>query len=549
LAFGGHMHTGWVALVGPEIEENLSLRSLAAALARAQVPSRIVRFDDASQLPGLVTQLSATDDPPFLIGLSLAFQWRASDMLGLAVALKEAGSRAHLTAGGHFATFTWRELLTDFPELDSLCRQEADETLVELACAVRDGRDWSHLPGLARREDGVPSLTATRPPPDLARLPWPVRDGDGMRVHGRRIAPLVSSRGCYANCTFCCIAAWHEAATPGKRYRLRPIADVADELAHLHHDLGVDVFVFHDDNFFVPREKDNLARLTEFADALEARGVTNFATVIKARPMDVTEPVFRLLIERLKCVRAYVGIETDADQGLRTLRRGLKHGENERALTIIDQLGLFVSFNMLLFDPDTTLDSLDANLTFIQRHAHHPFNFARVELYAGTPLLERLQKEGRVTGDWLMWDYALGDAQVQRVYDASTDVFFERNFGADPVAHVAMALRGDVALARHFRPEAFREEWLTESRRISRVLGEDSVARLTALTTLVRERPHASRQLLSASLAAGAHEVDHRIRAEARAVAQSIHDTLGVDTLVSRKAELATPLQRGFLDD
>jgi len=45
----------------------------------------------------------------------------------------------------------------------------------------------------------------------------------------------------------------------------------------------------------------------------------NFATVVKARPTDVDPEVFAILKHRLKCIRVYVGIETDADQGLRTL--------------------------------------------------------------------------------------------------------------------------------------------------------------------------------------------------------------------------------------
>ena len=43
--------------------------------------------------------------------------------------------------------------------------------------------------------------------PDLAKLPRPDRRGEPAASFGQDIAPLVSSRGCYANCSFCCIAA------------------------------------------------------------------------------------------------------------------------------------------------------------------------------------------------------------------------------------------------------------------------------------------------------------------------------------------------------
>ena len=45
------------------------------------------------------------------------------------------------------------------------------------------------------------------------------------------------------------------------------------------------------------------------------------------------------------------------------------------------------SLQLLMFDPDTTLDSVRKNLVFFEYAAELPFNFGRVELYAGTPLL------------------------------------------------------------------------------------------------------------------------------------------------------------------
>src|SRR5262249_33636274 len=158
-------------------------------------------------------------------------------------------------------------------------------------------------------------------------------------------------------CSFCCIAAWHEQSLPGKRYRLRDVHDVAAEMVAMQRDRGIDIFVFHDDNFFVPGHKRNIERFNALADALEQLGIGEFATVVKARPTDVTEPVFEVLKRRLRCIRCYIGIETDADQGLSTLQRWAHSKQNHRAIEVARALDLYACFNMLLFDPDTTLDS------------------------------------------------------------------------------------------------------------------------------------------------------------------------------------------------
>jgi hypothetical protein len=69
-----------------------------------------------------------------------------------------------------------------------------------------------------------------------------------------------------------------------------------------------------------------------------------------------------------------------------------------------------------IFDPDTTIDSIETNIAFIRHAAEFPFNFGRVELYAGTPLLARLQAEKRCRGDYMQWDYKLGSPDVDRVW-------------------------------------------------------------------------------------------------------------------------------------
>jgi hypothetical protein len=77
-----------VALVGPELEENLSLRYLASALAAAGFRSEIVPFDSPGDLPRVLAILLELGEPPALVGLSLSFQRRAKDFLALSVALR-----------------------------------------------------------------------------------------------------------------------------------------------------------------------------------------------------------------------------------------------------------------------------------------------------------------------------------------------------------------------------------------------------------------------------------------------------------------------------
>ena len=471
------MRSPRIVLIGPEIEENLGLRYIGAALTQAGMPATILPFDHAGQLAALRDLALGLD--PDLVALSLSFQWRANDMLALALALREAGYRRHITAGGHFATFCWAEILSTFPELDSLCLGEAEHTVVGLASAIANSGALNAVTGLALRgAGGVPFETPKRPQPDVDTLPEPDRRGGPAECLGQPIASLVAGRGCYAHCTFCCIAAWHERAATGRRWRMRRVEAVADEMAHLYHLHGIRVFIFHDDNFLPPGHAKAITRIDALADALAERGVRRIASVIKARPNDVTLEIFTALRDRLGLLRVFLGIENDSVQGLKTLRRGVLPDQNHAAMQILAGLGVYVCFNLLLWDPDTDADALATNLVFMETFADTPHNFGRVELYAGTPLLDRMLREGRCRGDWMGWDYSLATPTMQRVFELAMACFYERNFAEGGAANRLMSTRFDVEVARHFHPDRFDPAWLDAAKNLSRTLMLDSVQAL-----------------------------------------------------------------------
>lgn len=541
----------WIALIGPEIEENLSLRYLSSSLIAAGFRAEIVPFSSEQDFAGVLNTILMAPEAPLIVGLSLAFQWRAMDLLAVAMALREGGYQGHITAGGHFATFAAKELLQDFSELDTIIRQEGEETLVSLAHAIQKGLPLGDIAGLAFRVGDTVKLGCMPAVPDLARLPWPDRRGTPAACFDHRIAPIVSSRGCYANCSFCCIAAWHEQTLPGKRYRLRDVEDVAAEMVDDQRKRGIEVFVFHDDNFFVPGHKKNIERFNALADALERQGMGRFATVVKARPTDVDIEVFEVLVKRLNCIRCYIGVETDADQGLETLRRWARPRQNHAAIAVARQLGLYICFNMLIFDPDTTLESLDTNLEFMEHASDYPFNFGRVELYAGTPLLQRMQAEGRVRGDYMQWNYDLNNPDVERVFSLAIAAFRDRNFGADALNNRIMGTRFDLEICRHFHPELYQPRWRDEGIALARELGLGSVAGLREIIAHVRSQaPGPADQELVQTLSARLRAEEGRIREATQQLARELMDTIGQGRPLTWLGDkVATPLQRGIVEE
>jgi len=431
-----------IALVGAELEENLSVRYIRGALeadGHDVVQLAFDRRDDIDRVAVAVAHSNAA-----VTGLSMVFTARAREFADLARAVRGSGYRGLLVAGGHFAAFNAEALLGEIPQLDAAAIGEGEGIMRALA----RGGNPRDVQGLVWRDSrGVLVRNELAIPPELDDLPWPVHKEPFARYHGIAIADLLSSRGCSHACAFCSIAAWHRMCG-APRLRMRSVGDVVDEMAWLH-DRGVRIFNFHDDNFLPRRTADATARVEDLAGAVRARGLGGIAFAIKARPDSVDPDVFRRLVD-LGLFRVFLGIEAGTAGALERLGRGQTVAQNERALQVLNDLGVHVCYNLLLLDPDTTLDELAGNVAFLREHTRNPMNFCRTEVYAGTPLEDRLQRQGRLRGTWWGRDYRIADERAQRAFEAMRALFHERVYGMPGAHHMAMQVDYQLQLAEHF---------------------------------------------------------------------------------------------------
>ncbi len=472
-----------IVLVGSELEENLSLRYLAAMVEEHGFRAELVVWYDGSNTESVAKRIAELS--PLVVGLSVPFQQHAVPILELSYALRSAGCGAHVCIGGHFATFEYENVLRDYAAIDSVIRHEGEIPFATLCERLRDGEDIAEIPGLATRA-GERIVTGEKQPlPPLDTLPFPDRRGIPHEVMGIPTSPIVGSRGCYGDCAFCCIYAYADNAD-GARYRRRSPADIVAEMKQEYESRGVHLFVFHDDNFFVPSKKQNIDRYEEMKRLLEAEGMVDIGLVIKCRPNDVNIGLFELL-KSMGLIRAYVGIESNSEEGIVSLNRRITSEDNERALQVLSDLEIYHSFNILIFDPEATIDGIEKNLEFLERHADVPFNFCRAEVYAGTPLKSSLQEQGRLGGDYFAWSYRMRDPRIELLFRIVTTAFHTRNFKHDGAANLNMGLRFDGAVARFFSPDCWDpviEELLA---RFSRAMGENSVSLFREAIAFVRE--------------------------------------------------------------
>ena len=201
---------------------------------------------------------------------------------------------------------------------DFVIHHEGEMTMLELCQALRDGGDHTKIKGLSYPDpkSGKMVKTAKRQWIDkgvLDEMPYPAWDvfpvdqfKPDIRLQGAsrvdagaevQALPLLASRGCPFNCTFC-----SPVNTLGNKYRLRTPQSIVDEMEHWHKKWGVLTF-YNMDLTFPISEKKGL----EFCDHLIERKL-GIQWACETRVSGVSA----LLMKRMKesgCIRVDFGIE------------------------------------------------------------------------------------------------------------------------------------------------------------------------------------------------------------------------------------------------
>jgi radical SAM superfamily enzyme YgiQ (UPF0313 family) len=185
---------------------------------------------------------------PDLIGISSLFSAYAGQALTAAREIRKL-TRAPIVLGGSHVSALPMQVLAS-PAVDYVVRGEGERPLVELVEALRSGRDLNQVPNLGFKLGGQPILNPMEDNYPLEEIPLPDfsdLDTGLYRSGGRKLAFVVTSRGCPYSCEFCSVQ-----ATFGRRYRRRSNRSIIEEILRRYQE-GFRVFDFEDDNLTLDR--------------------------------------------------------------------------------------------------------------------------------------------------------------------------------------------------------------------------------------------------------------------------------------------------------
>lgn len=227
---------------------------------------------------------------------------------------------------------------------------------------------------------------------DLADAPVPRYDLLDPARYNR--LTIQTERGCPWRCEFCA-----SSILLTSRYKMKPAANVAKELAAIQEIWPRAFIELADDNSFV-----NKHRSRELVDVIGEAGVRWFTET------DVSvaeEPELLSAMRRSGCAEVLIGFESPTARGLEgiELKKNWKRRQLDSyraAVTAIQEHGIAVNACFVLGLDGDGPDVFDAVHEFVEEL--HPFDVQITVLTAfpGTPLYARLLAEGRVItpGDW-----------------------------------------------------------------------------------------------------------------------------------------------------
>jgi len=312
-----------------------------------------------------------------------------------AKAAKESLVGTSVALIGSHPTFFHEEILRENPAIDAVIRGEAEITTRELALALADGGDLSHVLGLAYRRGDELFINPARPLiEDLDSLPFPARHivpQEGYRAaiySGEHPTAMVSSRGCPYHCVYCL---WPDTLY-GHKFRARSAVNVVDEMEHVVRDYGVDEVYFDDDCLTIDKK-----RVMEMCRLLLDRHVA-VNWIVQARVDSVDREVLGAMKEA-GCHYVLFGVESGSPKMLEIMKKRITLERARQAFKECRELGIKTQAFFLFGVPGETEETIEETIKFAREIDADSTQFAIAIPHPGTLLYQTCMDNG-----WLVFD-------------------------------------------------------------------------------------------------------------------------------------------------
>lgn len=296
--------------------------------------------------------------------------------------------------GGVHATILPEECIGE-EYVDYVVLREGEETMVELARKISKKESVEDIPGIMSDTDQEAHFSPFLNDMDAYRPRWGKIDHKIDRYFysehsdwGKRVLPIVTSRGCPYACGFC----WNSIVNK-RRWRQHSIGYVVSEIERMKEKYHIDGLSIRDANIWADRER---------AMEIISNAGLPFYTGLRANYID--EDIVEFLEEH-KCKHIYVGAESGSDRTLKNISKQVSAGHILRGASLLSRTDIKTVFGFILGFPDETEKDMMRTLRIAERVAEMGSNIeVNVSIfrpYPKVPLWKSALKKGFIVPEYM----------------------------------------------------------------------------------------------------------------------------------------------------
>ncbi len=326
--------------------------------------------------------------------------------------IKQAFPNIFIILGGVHATFRPMEALkTGY--VDAVCIGEGEETIVEIAECIEEGKDLESVRGVYyRKGDRITENEPREFIKDLDSLPYPAYDLMPLhkyRVFGRELEhlPVLTSRGCPFGCRFCSSSLFM-----GHRFRARSAENVAEEVEWISDEFGIRRIAFADDTFTLNRK-----RVEEICERLKKLDVEWSCS---SRVDTINEELLKKM-KKAGCTTIYFGVEAASKKVLDYYRKRIDLQKVERAIKLAKKVGIVTVCSFILGAPNETKEEMEETLRLALKLDPDYAQFSILTPYPGTEIYDELRDKGLILTDDYE-HYTAGKPVIKNFYLSPSEI-------------------------------------------------------------------------------------------------------------------------------
>jgi radical SAM superfamily enzyme YgiQ (UPF0313 family) len=389
-------------------------------------------LDNQYNIQGLSTEeiLEKIDPNTFIFGISVMFSQHWIEHRSLIEKIKQKFTKIIIVAGGEHASAMPEYIMRDCPSIDYVIRGEGEFSMLEFSSNLFFGRSVNNIPGICfinKQNKFVDNGLSKRIEhiDTLPRPAWHLLNPEnyfqdyfsGLGLGGNRNMPILGTRGCPYQCTFC--------SSPSMwttRYIMRDPIDIVDEIEWLTKEYKANDFEFFDLTAIIKKNW-----IIEFCNELKKRGLNNITwqLPVGTRTESLDEEVLKAIYET-GCRFVCYAPESGSQHSLNIIKKRVKLNKLLKSVKSSVKIGHTTKLNFIIGFPHETLIDCLKTIAFAMycsfRFGISDILFSVFTPYPGSELFEKLKKEKKLTVNdnyfkklIVQFDFTKGDSYCENI--------------------------------------------------------------------------------------------------------------------------------------